>query len=148
MCVVWHELPQQLGVAHAHPPVFAFAVLQSENPGAQVYWQADPEQLTLVAFVGEHTSPNALQLLVVVRSVQVLPQVVSPQVQLPALQSGVGWAHAVPFTQRPVAPQVCGMFPLQLTWPGAQEPEQTPLTHVWFVHPRRVPQAPLALHCW
>jgi hypothetical protein len=35
-CFVWHELPQQLGVSHSHPPRFGAVVLQFDHPVAQV----------------------------------------------------------------------------------------------------------------
>jgi hypothetical protein len=100
-------------------------------------------------------SPQALQLLVVLSSVHVVPpHSVSLQVHVPALQSGFGCAHGVPLAQLPDAPHVCGTLPLQVTWPGAHEPWHAPVTHVWFTHGMFAPQLPfeqactaLPLHC-
>jgi hypothetical protein len=60
-----------------------------------------------------HTSPHALQSLVVSRAVHVLPQVVCVQVHDPFTQLGVGWAHAVTFCQAPLVLQFCVVLPLQ-----------------------------------
>jgi hypothetical protein len=78
------------------------------------------------AFVGVHAVPHALQLLVVSRSVQVPPHSVSLHVHVPALQSGVGWAHVVPLTQVPAAEHVWGVLPLQRTAADTHTPASPP----------------------
>lgn len=37
-------------------------------------------------------------------------------------------------------------MPWQFVWVGAQTPEQTPPTHVWFVHATVDPQVPVVSH--
>jgi hypothetical protein len=111
----------------------------------------------MLAFTALHLSPHALQLFVVLSSVQVVPpQSVSLHVHAPALQSGVGCAHVAPFTQLPVGPQLCGVLPLHCTCPGPHSPWHAPITQVWLVHGDVGPQAPVAalqlctefpLHC-
>jgi hypothetical protein len=93
----------------------------------QVYEHAVPLQDSEAAFVVLHTSPHALQLLVVVSVVQVVPHVVAVHVHTPFEQVGVGCAQLLPVTQLPAAPHDCGTPPeLHWIWPGAQEPEQVP----------------------
>ena len=112
---------QQSGVAHSQPSVFgAAAVVQLESPlctctstSSRCSWRTD-------AFVRLHTSPQALQLLVVIERVHALPaaQVVSVQVHAPFTQLGVGCAQVVTFCQAPLVLQVCVVLPLQFVWPG------------------------------
>ena len=95
MCVVSHAVPQHAGVAHSQPSVSgAVPVLQSEAPALHVYEHFVPLQLAADAFVRLHLSPQALQLFVVFRSVQMPLHVVSWQVHEPLWQSGVGCEHA------------------------------------------------------
>ena len=82
-------------------------MLQAEYPGEQVYEHVEPLQLSVVAFAVLQTSPQALQSLVVFRSVHVLPHVVSVHVHEPFMQVGVGCAQAVTFCHAPVELQVC-----------------------------------------
>jgi hypothetical protein len=84
-------------------------------------------QLAIAALVGWHTTPQAPQLLGVLSVVQVPLHVVSRQVHVPFEQSGVGCAQVVWFTHWPMLPHVWVVCPLQLSWPGAQEPVQEPL---------------------
>jgi hypothetical protein len=82
-------------------------LLQSEAPELQVYEHVVPLHEGAEALVGVHTSPHALQLLVVFRVVQSLPpHRVSLQVHDPLTQLGVGCAQVAWLTQLPVAPQV------------------------------------------
>jgi hypothetical protein len=114
-------------------------------------------QLAKLALFWMHLSPHALQLLMSAKLVQVVPpQTVPVQTHVPPLHWGVGCAHVVWFTQLPVAPQLCVVFPEQLTCPGAQTPRQTPPEHVWLVHGDTPPHMPVAalqacaalpLHC-
>jgi hypothetical protein len=95
-------------------------------------------QLTDVSFARLQASPQAPQLLVVVRGVQTAlapePQVVSRHVHVPPEQSGVGWAQGVPLTHAPPVPQVCGTpATLQPICPGAHSPVQMPETQVLLV---------------
>jgi len=121
-------VPQHPGVAHSHPSVSgAVPLLQSEVPVLHVYEHVVPLQESADAFVGVHTLPHALQLLVVLSSVQVAPHRVSLHVHEPALQSGAGWVQVAWFVHVPIALQVCGVFPLQFFWPGAHTPEHTPM---------------------
>jgi hypothetical protein len=53
--------------------------------------------------------------------------------------------HAVPLTQPPPAPHVCGVLPLHRAWPGAHEPVQTPPVQVWLVHAAGLPHDPASL---
>jgi hypothetical protein len=133
--VVSQDVPQHVGVRHSQPSRSGgVPLLQSdETPVSHAYWHVVPVHDALVAFVGVHTSPQALQLLVVFKVVHVLPQVVSVQVHEPPLQVGVGCAQGLPFTSVPPAPQVHGTpATLQPTCPGAHDPEHTPETHVVF----------------
>lgn len=154
--MVWQPVPQHAGVAHSHPSTSgAVPLLQSEEPALQVYEQLDPLQLAAEALVRLHLLPQALQLLVVLSSVHVVPpHSVSRHLQVPFWQSGDGWAQVVPFTQLPVPPHVCVVLPLQLVWPGPQTPVHDPLTQVWFEQVVPLTQAPplhdcvvLPLHC-
>ena len=120
--------------------------MQSEYPEPQVYEQVDPLQLADEAWMRLHLSPHALQLLVVLRPVQVPLHSVSRQVHAPFEQSGVGCAQVAWFCHVPVLLHVRGVLPLQLVWPGAQTPVHAPATHVWFVHDTGPPHVPLAVH--
>ncbi len=129
-------MPQHAGavleVAHSQPSVSgAVAWLQSMKPVSQVYEHVVPLQAGLVALVGLQTSPQALQLLVVVSVVQVPPQVVAVQEHAPAVQVGVGWAQAVPAIHSPLLPQVCGTEPMHSTCPGVHTPAQPVVVQVW-----------------
>jgi hypothetical protein len=84
LCVVWQFAPQQAGVAHSHPSASVpLPELQSEWPAVQVYEHALPLQLAPDAFVVLQTTPQALQLVVVLVGVS------QPSVSggVPALQS-------------------------------------------------------------
>jgi hypothetical protein len=147
MWVVSQLAPQQAGVAHSQPSRSgAVPLLQSDAPALHVYEHAVPLQLSADALVAVHESPHALQLLVVLSSVQVPPHVDSPQVHAPPEQNGVGWAHVVWFVHVPVPLHVCVVLLLQLVCPGAHTPLQTPAEHVWFVHVAGLPHEPVAVH--
>jgi hypothetical protein len=106
-------------------------LLQSDAPVLQTYEHVVPLQVADDAPVRVHTSPHALQLLVVSSVVHVVPpHNVSRHVHAPPAQSGVGCAHGVRSTQAPVAPQVSGVLPAQLVSPGAHTPTHAPPTHV------------------
>jgi hypothetical protein len=106
---------QHVGVAHSQPSVSgAVPALQSDAPTLQVYAHVEPLQLAADAFLSVHTSPQALQLLVVFSKVHVLlPQVVSVQVHEPLTHIGVGCAQVVWFCQAPLGLQFCVVLPLQ-----------------------------------
>jgi len=100
------------------------------------------------AFVSVHESPHAVQLLVVLSVVQVVPpQSVSLHVHAPLTQNGLGCAHGEPLTQEPVGPHVCGVLPLQLVSPGEQTPSHAPAAHVWLAQAVGGPHVPFAVHC-
>jgi len=147
--VVWQDAPQHPGVAHSQPSRSGgVPLLQSDAPALHVYWQVVPVHVSVEAFVEVHASPQAVQLLVVVRVVHVLPHVVCVQVHPPPTQVGVGCAQGAPLTSLPPPPQVQGTpATLQPTWPGAHEPEQTPETQVVLVQVVPFTHAP-PLHVW
>jgi hypothetical protein len=86
--------------------------------------------------VPAQVTPQPPQLLLSVCVLTHCPEhIISRQVHAPALQSGVGWAHAGPaFCHLPDGSQVCGWLPVQTTVVlGVHTPEQTPATHAWLV---------------
>jgi hypothetical protein len=121
-------------------------------PGLQAYEQLVPSQVG-VPVVESHFLPQPEQLLTLESVVQVPPQTVSWQEQVPPEQSGVGWAQGVPLTQVPAALHVSGVLPLHAVAFGEHctqvPPRHTgvapehdasfchaPPLHVWITLPR------------
>lgn len=102
MCVVWHGAPvfvppaQHEGVAHSQPSVSGGEpALQSEWFASHVYEQLSPLHAAAVALFGVHTSPHALQLLVVLVGVS-QPSVFGAVVVQSAQPDAHTYEHVVP----------------------------------------------------
>jgi hypothetical protein len=68
-----------------------------------------------------------------------------PPMHVPVASTHVWLVQGGPSTQEPViGSHVCGVLPLHRVCPGAHEPVQTPLMHVWFMHGTGVPHPPMA----
>jgi len=62
MCTGWHALPQHMGVAHSQPSAFAFAWLQSMNPGMHdMYMHTPPGHVAPTLRVVSQTFPQPPQ---------------------------------------------------------------------------------------
>jgi hypothetical protein len=116
-------------------------------PELHVYWQVVPLQVG-VPVVVLHALVQDPQWVGTLSGVQVPLQVVSRHEHVPAEQSGVGCAHAVPFTQVPALLHVWGMFPLQFFALGVHA-TQAPLRQTGLAPEQVVPgvQAP-ATQVW
>jgi hypothetical protein len=174
----WQEYAHDTGLAHCPHASHVSTPARPEHrvaPGAQTGGdaheqapQAQPEQVCVPYVLHGCAEPStqtpwpAQPPLVCQEPVGVQVCTSSPQLphgtgfvwpgaQLPvhAPLTHAWFSHVGPlFCQVPLAPQVCGCWPLHCVWPGPQLPEHIPLTHVELVQVVELPQVPVAVHVW